>query len=80
LTALFVLLLSWIQWREAARLTSAIGLATAITIIFGTGEGLALALGKSGDVFAVATICGFLGLTLWLILTGVGLIRSRNIA
>jgi hypothetical protein len=80
LTALFVFLLSCIQWREEVRLTSAIGFATAIAITLGTGEGLALALGKSGDVFAFATISGFLGLTLWLILTGVGLIRSRNIA
>ena len=80
LTALFVLLLSWLQWREGSPLTSAIGFATAITITFGTGEGLSLALGKSGDVFSIATIAGFLGLTLWFILTGVGLIRNRNIA
>jgi uncharacterized protein DUF4386 len=79
LTALFVLLLSWLQWREGARLISAIGFATAITIALGTGEGLALALGKSGDAFALATIAGFLGLTLWLILTGVGLIRNRAV-
>ena len=78
LTALFVLLLSWLQWREGARLTGAIGFATAAIITLGTGEGLSLALGKSGDAFALATIAGFLGLTLWLIVTGVGLIRHRD--
>ena len=78
LTALFVLLLSWLQWREGARFTSAIGFATSLTITLGTGEGLALAFGKSGDAFSIATITGFLGLTLWLILTGLGLIRNRT--
>ena len=79
LTALFVLLLSWLQWRERGRLTSLTGFAAVIAITLGTGEGLALALGKSGDAFALATIAGFLALTVWLILTGAGLIRSRDI-
>lgn len=80
LTALFILLLSWLQWCERSRLTSLTGFAAVIAITLGTGEGLSLALGKSGDVFAVATIAGFLALTVWLILTGAGLIRSRDIA
>jgi hypothetical protein len=38
---------------------------------------LALALKASGDAFSLATIAGFIGLTLWLIATGVHLVRNR---
>lgn len=76
LTALFVLTLSRLQRLEGARLTAATGFATAAAIAFGTTEGLALALGRSGDLFSLGTIAGFLGLTLWLILTGVGHLRG----
>jgi hypothetical protein len=44
----------------------------------GTGEGLAIALGRSGEVFSFATITGFLVLSLWLIVTGLGLLRARS--
>jgi hypothetical protein len=78
LTALFVLTLARVQWREGARRTAATGFATAAAIAFGTTEGLALALGQPGDLFSAFTIAGFLGLTLWLILTGVGHLRGRR--
>jgi hypothetical protein len=76
LTALFVLLLSVVQRREAMRLTARIGFVTATAIAAGTGEGLAIALGRSGDLFSLATIAGFLLLTVWLIATGVRLLRA----
>jgi Domain of unknown function (DUF4386) len=78
LTALFVLLLACAQWSEKARITAAIGFATALAITLGTGEGLAIALGQSGELFSLATIGGFLGLTLWLIATGIGLLRGSK--
>jgi hypothetical protein len=78
LTVFFVLLLSLIQWREHARITAAAGFATAAAVAIGTGEGLAIALGGNGDMFSLATIAGFMGLTLWLILTGINLIRSSK--
>jgi hypothetical protein len=78
LTALFVLLLSAVQWREAKRVSATIGNATAAAIAIGTGEGLALALGQSGEAFSMATIAGVLGLTIWLIATGVGLMRAPS--
>jgi hypothetical protein len=58
-------------------------LATAITTGIGTTEGLAIALGRDGDVFSVFTIAGFLGLSLWLILIGMqllGVLRHRTAA
>lgn len=77
MTALFVGQLAALQWDERARITAGIGFVTAITLVAGTGEGLALALGGDGSGFAMATIAGFMGLTLWLIATGIGLIRQR---
>ncbi|MCE9523143.1 MAG: DUF4386 domain-containing protein [Alphaproteobacteria bacterium] len=78
LTALFVILLSSIQWSEGRSVTALIGIATAASIAAGTGEGLAIALGQSGEMFSLATIAGFLGLTLWLIATGLGLFFGRK--
>lgn len=75
LTAAFAAQLAVLQWLEGNRRTAGLGLATAAAIALGTGEGLALALGNDGSRFALATIAGFLGLTLWLIATGVTLLR-----
>jgi glutaminase len=49
-----------------------------LAIAIGTTEGIALALGQSGDLFSIFTIVGFLGLTAWLIATGVTLLRPTN--
>jgi hypothetical protein len=75
LTALFVLCLALIQIGEGNRRTAGIGGLTAATLAIGTGEGLAIALGRSGDLFSFFTIGGFLGLTVWLIATGALLLR-----
>ncbi|MDX2275410.1 MAG: DUF4386 family protein [Hyphomonadaceae bacterium] len=78
LTALFVLLLSALQWTDSRRVSAALGFVTAAAIAIGTNEGVAIALGQSGEVFALATIAGFVGLTVWLIATGIGLIRAQD--
>jgi hypothetical protein len=77
LTALFVLMLACLQWSERKRISAVLGLLTTLAIVIGTGEGLAIALGQSGEVFSIATIAGFLGLTVWLIATGIGLLRAK---
>lgn len=76
LTALFILMLALIQWGERSRISAVIGFLAAFAIAVGTGEGLALALGRSGDMFSLVTIAGFAGFTLWLIATGIGLFRA----
>ncbi len=43
-------------------------------ILFGLGEGLALALDVPGDIFSFGTIAGYMAMTVWLILTGFGLV------
>ena len=75
LTALFVILFALIQWREAHKISAMTGFVTAATIVLGTQEGVAIALGQSGELFSIATIIGYLGLTLWLIQTGMTHLR-----
>ncbi len=78
LLVFFVLALSAIQWRQGRRLSGGTGFATAVLTGIGTTEGLVLALGRDGEVFSLFTIAGFLGLSVWLILTGIGLILPRQ--
>jgi hypothetical protein len=77
LLALFVAMLACLQWGERKRISAVLGLVTALAVAVGTGEGLAIALGRSGEIFGLVTIAGFLGLTVWLIATGVGLMRAK---
>jgi hypothetical protein len=76
LTALFVLMLSTVLLYERSRTPALIGFVTAGAIAVGTVEGLAIALGQSGEIFSLATIAGFLLLTVWLVAVGVTLLRS----
>ena len=71
-------MLSMLQWGERTRITAGIGFLAALAIALGTGEGLAMALRQSGEVFSLATIVGFLVLSLWLIVTGLGLLRAES--
>ncbi len=80
LTAAFVLQVAALQRAEGAKIAGRLGGLASIAMIVGTGEGLAVALGRAGDVFALVTIAGFVGLTLWLIATGLGLIRTKAAA
>lgn len=75
LTGLFVAQLAMLQARDGAGRMARIGFATAAAIVLGTGEGLAIALGVDGGRFAIFTIAGFLGLSLWLLLCGLSLLR-----
>ena len=69
-------MLSLLQLGERMRVTAGIGLLAAATIAIGTGEGLSIAIGQSGEMFASATVLGFMGLSAWLIATGFGLLRG----
>ncbi|QMW22325.1 DUF4386 family protein [Sandaracinobacteroides saxicola] len=56
----------------------ATGLGSAILIILGTGEGLAIALGGDGALFSLATVGGFLLLTAWLLGSGWAVLRRSG--
>lgn len=76
LTAVFVLQVALLQRAERRTAASLLGIATAALLVTGAAEGPAIALGVPGEAFAFTTIAGFLGLTLWLIATGLGLLRA----
>ncbi len=78
LTAAFVLALAALQRLEGRRYLATVGFLTAALIAIGTSEGLALALGRSGELFSLTTIAGFLGLTAWLFATGITRLRMQS--
>lgn len=78
LTALFVLMVAGLQASERRPATALAGFGAASMIALGTGEGVALALGASGDLFSLATIAGYLLFAGWLFLTGAGLATARS--
>lgn len=82
LTCFWVLLVVLVQWKGSRiidRASAPLGIITIFGIGLGLGEGLCLALGIDGSGFGLATTIGFLGLTLWLIATGLGfLLRERT--
>jgi len=75
LLAMFALFLGGLQWGERRRVAAALGIGTAVLLGTGSGEGLALEMGRPGEWFSLATIVGFLSFSAWLIVTGAGLIR-----
>ncbi len=75
LTAAHVAALAMLQAREGRGGLSLMGAATAVAIILGAMEGVALSLGRSGEVFGFAAIGGYLLLTVWLIWSGLTLWR-----
>lgn len=80
LTALFVGTVAAMQAREGRRVLAALGAATAVGIAVGTGEGLATALGRDGDAFALLTVAGFSLLSVWLAGIGLAALRGARVA
>lgn len=74
LTALHVGVMSAIQWGEG-RTAAWLGALTAVLILGGAQEGVALAVGLTGDTFGMMAIAGYLALTVWMIASGLGLLR-----
>jgi Domain of unknown function (DUF4386) len=80
LTALHVGLVAAMQGHEGRRGLSALGAVTALTVTAGAFEGVALAIGLSGAAFGLATTAGYLLLTVWMIASGIAIIRRRTMA
>lgn len=83
LTCLWLLHLLLAQLGEAGRLARAAAWFAGLGILGiggGLGEGLALALGRSGEGFGLLTSAGYLALTLCLIAAGAALRRPRPAA
>ena len=79
-TALFVGLVAVMQFSERKIVSGALGGLTTGLMLAGAGGGLALATGHSDTVFSMLSVGAYLSLTLWLIATGIGLVRSKAAA
>lgn len=60
---------------DRARLPALIAIMAACLMVLGAAEGPVLALGANGEPFGLAAVAGYLGFSLWLIVTGLRLIR-----
>lgn len=79
LTAFHVGLIAVLQLKEGRRVTAALGALTTVVLTVGAYEGVALAIGADGAALGMAAVTGYLALTLWLILSGLGLIlRAKS--
>ena len=78
LTALFVGLMAAMQFGERKIVSGMLGGLTTLLLVGSAGGGLALALGNSDALFAQGSVAAYMTLTLWLIVTGIGLIRNKT--
>jgi len=81
-TCLFVGAIAFAQVRASGRLQRVTGLVGFIAVLgigIGLGEGIAIGLQVDGSAFSPATVLGYLSFSLWMILTGIGLL-SNSIA
>ncbi|CAL4865814.1 hypothetical protein MMA231_00050 [Asticcacaulis sp. MM231] len=77
-TGLFVGLVAVLQWQERKHWVATIGGLTTALMLAGSGGGLVLALGRSDELFSLFSITAYLALTLWLIVTGLGLVVAKR--
>lgn len=80
LFALFIAQVAAMQWQERQRPCAVFGLATAVLIAIGTGQGIAGPVGVDPFPFVVATTTGFMALTGWLIAAAIPLLRAPSAA
>ncbi len=72
-----------VQRLEGRRVTAGLGVIAAAAIATGAFETIAIAMGQSGEAFGLVAIAGYLGLSLWLVVSGAGLIgrpERRSVA
>lgn len=60
--------------QRLARPAAAVAALAVAGIGFGLGEGLSIALGHDAPLLALATVAGYLAFSLWLLITGAGLV------
>lgn len=63
---------------DRARLPAVIAVVAALLMVLGAAEGPVLALGGNGQPFGLAAVAGYLGFSLWLIVTGLRLVRNAD--
>ena len=80
-TCLFVAAVAWAQLRATGKLpalTGLVGFVSVLGIGIGLGEGISIGLQADGSAFSLATVLGYLSFSMWLILTGIGLMKNSD--
>lgn len=72
-TAGFLLVMAAV---DGARWAGRVAVLSAALMVLGAAEGPVLAMGGNGALFGLAAVAGYLGLSLWLVMTGILLIRQ----
>lgn len=75
-TAMFVGASAILQLREGRKVTAGLGALATAAITVGAYEGVALAIGADGGAFGLLAVAGYLLLSVWMIASGIGLIRK----
>jgi hypothetical protein len=78
LTAGFLGTMAVAERADGSRLRPALAGVSAVLILLGAGEGLALVLGGSGAVFSAASVAGYVGFSAWLVMVGLAHLAGPN--
>lgn len=77
-TAAFLLAMAYVDRAEGAVTRPIVASLSAIAILLGAFEAVALVLNTSGAIFALFQIAGYAGLSAWLILSGITHLRTKQ--
>lgn len=80
-TCLFVASICTAQFQafgNLQKITSLVGMTAVFGISIGLGEGIAIALETDGSAFSIMTVIGYLGFSVWMILTGISLLMKKS--
>jgi len=69
-TALFAAAMAQADWTDGRRALSMSGVAAALLVAAGMGEGVAQALGRDGTLFATVNVAGYVVFSGWLVAQG----------
>ncbi len=78
LTAFFLLAMALADRAEGSLIRPVIAVTSAAFILIGAGEGLALVLGGPAETLSAASVAGYLGFSVWLVVAGVALMLPRK--
>jgi hypothetical protein len=78
LTAGFLVAMTLADRAEGSRIRPALAVTSAVLIAMGAGEGLALVVGGPAEVFSAASVAGYLGFSVWLVMAGVAMMLPRK--
>jgi hypothetical protein len=78
LTAGFLVTMALADRADGSRIRPTLAVASAALIAIGAGEGLARVVGGPAEALSAASVAGYLGFSVWLVMAGVAMIFPRK--